>query len=173
MRSVVIAIFVISFVCGCATTPSVPSPYAGQQSREIKSLSEDEVRGYLAGKGMGFAKPAELNGYPGPAHVLEMGERIGLTADQRRRTQAIFDVMQANAAALGRQLVDEERALDQLFATKAVTSASLAATLDRVAALQAKVRAAHLDAHLAQAQVLTSAQVQDYVRLRGYDGHHH
>jgi Spy/CpxP family protein refolding chaperone len=173
VRSVVIAFFVISFACGCATTPSGSSPYAGQQSREIKSLSEGEVQGYLAGKGMGFAKPAELNGYPGPAHVLEMGERIGLTADQRRRTQAIFELMQANAAALGRQLVDEERALDQLFATQAVTSTSLAATLDRIAALQAKIRAAHLDAHLAQARVLTSAQVQDYVRLRGYDEHRH
>ena len=170
MRSIGFALVAISCIAGCATGAS---PYAGQQSREIKSLSEDEVQGYLSGKGMGLAKPAELNGYPGPAHVLELGEKIGLTADQRRRTQAIFDVMQANAIALGRQLVDEERALDRLFATKVVTSASLAATLERIASLQAKVRAAHLDAHLAQATILTPSQADEYGRLRGYDGHRH
>ena len=31
--------------------------------------------------------------------ALEMAEKIGLTADQRRRTQAPFDEMQVNAAA--------------------------------------------------------------------------
>ncbi|MGH7485986.1 MAG: hypothetical protein ACREMY_10365, partial [bacterium] len=47
------------------------TPYAGQQSREIKALSQEEAAGLLAGKGMGFAKAAELNGFAGPAHVLE------------------------------------------------------------------------------------------------------
>ena len=145
----------------------------GQQARDIKSLSDEEVQGYLAGKGMGLARPAELNGYPGPSHVLEMGDWIGLTAEQRARTQALFESMQAKASGLGRQLVEEERALDRLFATKAVTSESLAAQLDRIAALHARVRAAHLEAHLAQVALLTPAQVETYVRLRGYDGHRH
>src|SRR4029079_2796548 len=43
-------------------------PYAGQQARGVKALSDEEVSGYLAGAGMGFAKAAELNGYPGPMH---------------------------------------------------------------------------------------------------------
>ena len=50
------------------TTPHA-SAYAGQQSRAIKSLSEQDVDDLLAGRGAGFAKAAELNGYPGPAHV--------------------------------------------------------------------------------------------------------
>ena len=149
------------------------SPYSGQQSRDIKSLSADEVQGYLAGKGMGLAKPAELNGYPGPAHVLELGERIGLTAEQRRRSREIFDRMQAGAMTLGREWMDEERALETLFATRTATSANVAASLERIAILQARLRAVHLDAHLEQAGVLTSAQVADYVVARGYDGHHH
>jgi hypothetical protein len=31
---------------------------------------------------MGMAKAAELNGYPGPAHVLALAKPLGLTDDQ-------------------------------------------------------------------------------------------
>ena len=37
------------------------SPYMGMEEREIKALSADQVAAYLAGNGMGFALPAELN----------------------------------------------------------------------------------------------------------------
>jgi hypothetical protein len=40
------------------------SPYVGQEFREIKALSPQEISDYLSGKGMGLAKAAELNGYP-------------------------------------------------------------------------------------------------------------
>ena len=73
------------------------SGYAGQESREIKALSPEEVDAYLSGKGMGFAKAAELNGYPGPAHVLELAAELQLSADQRRRTEALFAAMQSQA----------------------------------------------------------------------------
>ncbi len=165
--------FAVLSVTGCASAPPTASPYAAEAPREIKSLSAEEVQGYLAGKGMGLARPAELNGYPGPAHVLEMAEQIGLTAEQKVRTQSLFDSMQSNAAAAGRDLVEEERALDRLFATRAATPANLSASLEKIAAVQAKVRAAHLEAHLAQAAILTAAQMEAYIRLRGYDGHHH
>ena len=58
------------------------SPYAGEQSRSIKSLSQQDVADYMAGKGMGCAKAAELNGYPGPAHVLELADQLALTPSQ-------------------------------------------------------------------------------------------
>ena len=45
-------------------------PYAGQQARTIKALSDDDLAALRKGEGMGMAKAAELNGYPGPAHVL-------------------------------------------------------------------------------------------------------
>ena len=45
-------------------------PYAGQQARAIKALSDDDIAALRKGEGMGVAKAAELNGYPGPAHVL-------------------------------------------------------------------------------------------------------
>ena len=52
------------------------SPYAGEEGREIKALSAADVDAYLTGQGMGFAKAAELNGYAGPKHVLELAAEL-------------------------------------------------------------------------------------------------
>src|SRR5512140_1710908 len=49
---------------------ALTSPYAGEEKREIKSLSADVIEQYNQGEGMGMAKAAELNHYPGPRHVL-------------------------------------------------------------------------------------------------------
>src|SRR5450755_4050645 len=95
------------------------SPYVDQTSRSIKALSDDEVADYLSGKGMGLAKAAELNGYPGPAHVLELANQLELSPTQRVKTEAIFERMQTSARETGRRLVDEERRLDELFVSKA------------------------------------------------------
>jgi hypothetical protein len=155
---------------------SPASGYAGQESRDVKALSQEEIQGLLAGNGMGFAKAAELNGYPGPLHVLELASELRLSDAQRKQTEALYAKMKAQAVALGSQLVEEERRLDHLFADRSVTSASLADALARIGALQAKVRGAHLDAHLAQAQLLSAEQRDAYMRLRGYStgqGHDH
>jgi Spy/CpxP family protein refolding chaperone len=162
---------VLLLVSACAGSPS--SPYAGQQSRDVKALSTEEVESLLAGKGMGFAKAAELNGFPGPAHVLELAPELRLTDEQRRQTEALFASMQEAAKSAGRALVDEERRLDASFRTKTVTSENLAGSLSRIGELQARVRAAHLEAHLAQARILTDEQSARYASLRGYgEGSH-
>ena len=148
----------------------VPSAYAGQQARDVKSLSPEDVDGYLSGKGMGLAKAAELNGYAGPAHVLELASQLELTAEQRALTEALHAAMASKAAALGRALIAEERRLDRLFATRAVDAASLAASLGEIGSLQARVRGAHLEAHLAQVEILTPRQNARYARVRGYGG---
>jgi Spy/CpxP family protein refolding chaperone len=158
----------------CALAPlahaASPSPYAGQQSREIKALSSAEQADLLAGKGMGLAKAAELNGYPGPAHVLELAADLALSAEQRARTQAVWQAMDARAKAIGQQVIDAERELDALFASKQVTRERLAAQLDRIGALQGQLRAVHLDAHLEQVRILTPEQTSRYAVLRGYTG---
>ena len=146
------------------------SAYAGQESREIKSLSLEEVNAYLSGKGMGLAKAAELNGYPGPAHVLELASELALTPEQRSRTEALFASMEAQAKSLGRALVEEERKLDGLFASNSVQPELLASSLDKIGSLQAKVRGVHLEAHLTQRQILTPEQNSRYAQLRGYGG---
>src|SRR5690606_6134914 len=100
--------------------PAVPagepaSTYLGQEEREIKALSAGDIDAYLSGQGMGLARAAELNGYPGPAHVLELAAELGLSRDQLERTQALHASMRSRAVELGRQLVAEERNLDRLF----------------------------------------------------------
>jgi len=122
---------------------------------------------------MGFARSAELNGYPGPAHVLELAADLVLSPEQVARTEALFVRMRTRAAELGRRLVDEERALERTFASRSVTPQSLEAALARIAGLRAEVRRVHLDAHLEQASLLSEPQIAAYARLRGYDGGAH
>jgi Spy/CpxP family protein refolding chaperone len=160
-----VAAAVVSLI---ASNVMAASPYAAEQGRDIKALAAEEIDAYLAGQGMGFAKAAELNGYAGPKHVLELAAELDLTAEQRTRTQALFASMQTKAVALGRQLVDEERKLDRLFAGASITQGSLQQSVARIGALQANVRAVHLEAHLEQAKILTPQQRAHYVRLRGY-----
>ena len=112
------------------------------------------------GQGMGLAKAAELNGYPGPAHVLELAAQLDLTPEQEIKTEVLFKKMQARAIPLGKELVEEERALDRLFASRAVNSESLGQALARIGRLQGQVRQVHLDAHVEQTALLTPAQVE-------------
>ena len=170
VRSLAIAA-IAAVVCGFAAgIAAAESPYIGQESRGIKALSSQDVEAYLSGKGMGLAKAAELNGYAGPAHVLELASQLSLTPEQRARTQALFASMQAKAAGLGRALVEQERELDQLFANRTVTHERLARALGEIASLQAQIRGAHLEAHLAQVELLTPEQNARYAQLRGYEG---
>jgi Spy/CpxP family protein refolding chaperone len=151
-----------------AQTAQVHQPYAGMESRALKALSEQQIADLRAGRGMGLALPAELNGYPGPVHVLELAEALALTADQRARTQQLFDAMKAETVPLGERLVQHETELDGLFASKAVRPASLEAVTAAIGGTQGTLRAAHLRYHLAMMDVLTPEQLHRYGALRGY-----
>jgi Spy/CpxP family protein refolding chaperone len=161
------AIAVWPLVAAAQTAPT-DRPYAGEEQRDIKALSTADVQGYLAGKGMGLAKAAELNHYPGPAHVLELAPKLGLSGEQTARTRAIFAAMQKDAVRHGAALVARERELDRLFATGVIRPGKLRAVLDDVGRLQAELRRVHLQAHLDQRAVLTDEQVRHYDALRGY-----
>jgi len=144
------------------------SPYAGEEARGLKALTASEIEGYREGRGLGLAKPAELNGYPGPMHVLEMADRLELTPEQRTRTQALLDRHKSEARALGADYLSAEASLEALFASGRADAASVDAATARAASLQARVRASHLRTHLEQAALLTPAQVARYNALRGY-----
>jgi Spy/CpxP family protein refolding chaperone len=145
------------------------SPYQGEEQRSIKALSADEIQAYLEGRGMGFAKAAELNGYPGPKHVLEHSTELKLTERQVTETKRIFDRMHSEAVGLGRQVVARESALDRLFAGGTPSQSRISKSLSEISTLQGKLRAAHLRAHLEMKAVLTEAQIKEYSRLRGYN----
>ena len=113
-------------------------------------------------------KTAELNHYPGPRHVLELADQLQLSNEQRRRTQAILGAMKSNAMSLGKQLVEKEQLLDLRFAEGSVSDAELEQLVTEIAAIQGKLRAVHLRAHLAQRAVLTQDQIRIYAAHRGY-----
>lgn len=159
-----------------ATAAHSQSSYAGEQSRAIKALSQAEIDGYLQGHGMGYAKAAELNHYPGPRHVLVLANELGLTAVQVDQTQAIFERMQTVAVALGKQLVEKEAELDRKLANRTIDEITLGALVTDIAMIESKFRTVHLRAHLEQKALLSDEQVRLYDTLRGYivtDGQDH
>jgi hypothetical protein len=107
----------ISLTIGNAAAQST-RPYAGLQARPIKALSAEQIVDLKAGRGMSLALAAELNGYPGPRHVLELGEQLGLTDRQRVDAQRLFDQMTAEVVPIGEKLISQEAELNRLFARR-------------------------------------------------------
>ena len=155
------------------------TPYAGQQARTIKTLSDEEIAALRNGEGMGMAKPAELNGYPGPVHVLTLAAKLGLTDNQQRQVTRIFERMSAAAKSLGAELIAHEQTLDQLFVKGEIRLDRLTAETAAIAKLQGRLRLVHLGAHLETRALLNPDQIARYEELRGYGQpeapaqHHH
>jgi len=143
-------------------------PYAGQEKRDIASLSDEDVRGFLDGRGMGLAKSAELKGYPGPMHVLELAKELKLTPEQRRLVKAAFDRMQAKAKELGAAYIAAERAVDEAFKSGNADASTIAARVAEANRLLGEVRLTHLAAHIEITPLLTPEQRARYAVLRGY-----
>jgi LTXXQ motif family protein len=144
------------------------TPYADLQQRTIKALSDQQIADLRAGRGMGLALSGELNGYPGPLHVLELADQLQLNADQRQRVQRLFEAMKAEAVAVGEKLIEQETALDRAFAERQIDPDSLARFTAQIGETQGQLRAVHLKYHLTTAGLLTEHQRHRYVALRGY-----
>ncbi len=144
------------------------SPYASEQTRSIKALSADETKGLLEGQGMGLARAAELNGYPGPMHVLELRRPLRLSDAQQLASQELMQQHKAEVRRFGADLVEAERALDTAFANKSIQPEALSAMLRRIGQLQAQIRDSHLQTHLKQTALLSNEQITSYASLRGY-----
>jgi Spy/CpxP family protein refolding chaperone len=144
------------------------TPYAGLEARPIKALSAEDQAGLLAGQGMGMALAAELNGYPGPRHVLDMADDLALSPHQRHQTSQAFDEMKGEATALGSAVIAAEEELDRLFASGSATPTSVMDATAKVAGLSGQLRALHLGYHLRMRAILSAEQVAIYNKLRGY-----
>ncbi len=117
---------------------------------------------------MGLALAAELNGYPGPRHVLDLAGQLNLTDDQRTRIQQLFDAMKAEAVPVGQKLIAAERDLNRAFVERTITPEQLKAATAAIAEIQGKLRDTHLKYHLATVAVLSADQIHRYANLRGY-----
>ena len=171
MKNIAFATALATLSLSYAATPAAAqakSGYAGQQHRAIKALSEHEIAELVAGRGMGLAKAAELNSYPGPLHVLELAARLELTTKQHAATETLMQAMHQQARPLGAKIVEAERELDRAFAERGIDISELKRRVDAIAALQGELRVVHLKTHLDQRALLTASQVARYDELRGY-----
>lgn len=158
----------VCFLLLCGTSVVAQSSYVDEQSRQIKALSAERIAGLRAGRGLGYAKAAELNGYPGPKHVLELADGLDLDADQLRRTEALHETVRERAGALGRDLITVEAELETTFAEASISRERLVELVSRSARIEGQIRLIHLQAHLEQLELLDDEQVAEYMRLRGY-----
>ena len=154
----------------CISFASDQSPYAGENLRSIKSLSEQEIESLSAGNGMGFAKLAELNHYPGPKHVLEVSDELELSPLQIAETRSLYEQMHKNAVTLGNRLLAAESQLDREFENARVSAETLETALLEIGRIRAQLRFVHLEAHLRQKQLLSPKQISKYDAVRGYHG---
>ena len=156
---------------------STQSPYSGEEAKEIKSLSDREIFDLLQGNGMGFAKAAELNQFPGPRHVLDLARKLNLSNRQINQIDLIFKKMRKQAINIGTQLVRYERDLELLFSTDQISAANMDELLLKIGETRALLRGVHLHAHLETKEVLSRHQVMMYDKFRGYSteeqDHHH
>ncbi len=173
--------FVIATAAILVFTSSAMSqqPYAGLQTRSIKTLSDQQIADLNTGRGMGLALAAELNGYPGPIHAIELAGDLRLSPEQVTKLTALFEAMKAEAIPLGALLISQERELDNAFANRTITIAHLEITTQNIGTTQGALRAAHLKYHLSTVAILTPEQVARYNELRGCKAeegpgqHHH
>jgi hypothetical protein len=166
IRMFVFSALLTAFAVPLGAQPT--SPYAGPERNEISSLPPQDVNALLTGQGMGYAKAAELNGYPGPLHVIELADQLALTSEQLSRTRQLMEEHKARARRLGAEVVAAELALDRLFKVRNAKPSAVSAAAQHIGGLQARLRAEHLNTHVAQTALLNTTQIRRYAELRGY-----
>lgn len=164
VRVTSIAFALVSGICSAQSH----SPYAGFEARAIKALSDQQISDLRAGLGMSLALAAELNGYPGPRHTLELADELGLSGAQRANVEELYANMKAESIPIGERLIAQEAELDQALVRKTITAADLVAGTQAIGATQGALRAAHLKYHLLALELLTAEQTRRYLELRGY-----
>ena len=150
------------------TLTPTPGPYAGQQHSSIPGLTEEEIASYREARGMGLARPADINGYPGPLHALEQADALALTDEQRRAIQSLYDQMRTEASAIGEEFLGQYGGLELAFRNGTITPEALSEITGEIGRIEGALRATHLKYHLATRVILTTDQIGAYMKLRGY-----
>ncbi len=172
---IVLIILFSVFLSACSSEEesAIHSPYAGEEARGIKALSQADIEGLLAGAGTpfgGMAKPAELNGYPGPRHVLDAVEAgdFEVTDEQKMQIKTLYEEMRTDAISLGEQIIELEIAIDDAFSNASINETFLEEKVTESARLYGQLRTVHLKYHLSMVDILSDKQVAQYNELRGY-----
>ncbi|MDE0028191.1 MAG: hypothetical protein OXU42_02145 [Deltaproteobacteria bacterium] len=163
-----ISLFALTATWALAQHDHRMSPYAHTQSAEFATLTPDEVRELRNGDGMGLARAAELNSFPGPRHLLDLKADLDLTREQVVRIEAIHAKMKTSAVAKGEAILQAESHLANLFAAGRPTAAETTRMTEHLGIMRGQLQAIHLLAHIESTRELTAKQIERYDRLRGY-----
>jgi Spy/CpxP family protein refolding chaperone len=136
----------------------------GHQAAQACAVEFDKVVG--EGRGFGMAFAADQNGYPGPMHVLELKDRLKLTADQEAKAQALMHAMFSESKPKSARLLELEAKLRRLFADRTADITAVRATVAEVERARGEVRLVHLLAHLKTRELLTEDQRRIYHEAR-------
>jgi len=147
--------------------PAHPDDAPAVQSAERghHAFLEMERQAIERGEGFGMAMPADRSGYPGPKHVLELKEELKLTPVQAAAMDKLFAEMKQKALERGREVLNAEQRLEQMFA-EGRSEDELREETYRIASLRAELRWVHLRTHLATRRLLTPQQVEAYTHIR-------
>jgi hypothetical protein len=148
----------------------VERSYGGLEAREIKALSPEEIAALEAGLGFSQALPAELNGFPGPRHVIDLAADLDLAPAQRAAVETLFSEMQGEAIVAGRAVLAGEAELEAAFRGGALSEDELAAMAEEIGRQRGVLRGIHLKYHLRTKALLSPHQVALYNAARGYAG---
>ena len=144
------------------------SPYVEQLGSSVRGLSPQEVDDLANGRGAGYARTAELNSYPGPRHLLDMKQELGLSSGQVTQIEAIIAKMQPEAKRIGQEILRREMQLSAAFANGTISETDLKALVENLAVLYGDFRVTHLQAHLQVKPLLSEEKIAKYNALRGY-----
>ncbi len=139
---------------------------AGQGHLVAQSCADEFEKVVGSGRGFGLAFAADQNGYPGPMHVLELKDKLKLTADQEAKIHALMSAMFAESRPKSERLLDAERKLRRLFADSAASEAAVRAATAEVEQSRTEVRLVHLLTHLRTRDLLTDEQRRIYHEAR-------
>ena len=143
------------------------TPGAASEGHIAAQACADEFDAVVRdGRGFGLAFAADQQGYPGPLHVLELKDRLGLSPEQETRVRALLHAMFAESRPKGARLLEAEARLRALFAAGGADEARVRAATVEVERLRGEVRLVHLLAHLKTRDVLTEAQRRAYHEAR-------
>jgi Spy/CpxP family protein refolding chaperone len=138
----------------------------GGPHRRVHAAQEEFDRVVAQGLGAGLAFAADQNGYPGPLHVLELKDRLGLTREQETRLEALRNVMFSASRPKSVQLLEAEARLRRLFAEGNADEARVRAAVGDVERTRAELRLVHLLTHLPTRAMLTEEQRRLYHEAR-------
>ncbi|MGH6689848.1 MAG: Spy/CpxP family protein refolding chaperone [Gammaproteobacteria bacterium] len=134
----------------------------GDHHHAVQACITEFEQVVAGGRGAGMAFAADQNGYPGPMHILELRERLALTADQVAKAEALMRAMFDESRPKSARLLDAEARLRRLFAAGGADESAIRTAVADVERARTDVRLVHLLTHVRARDLLTEQQRRLY-----------